>query len=100
MNEKIKAALEAEAELHYRDVAYKLSQQEGARKFVNKEPNYSIFYELPFSGKLDIQARYSVPEGQLSVYFETFEHAEAAIGAIGEQEIIRAIRWKELGETI
>jgi len=90
---------EAEAEWHYRDVAYKLSQQEGARKFVNKEPNYCLIYELPFSGKPDIQPRYGVPEGQLSVYFDKREQVNDAIAAVGEQEIIRAIRWKELGET-
>jgi hypothetical protein len=90
---------EAEAEKHYRDVAYELSQQEGARKFVNKVPNYCILYDSSLTCGLGVYTRYDHPDGRFSVYFETFRQAESAIAAVGEQEIIRAIRWKELGET-
>jgi len=90
---------EAEAEKHYRDVAYELSQQEGARKFINKVPNYCISYDISLTSGLEIEIRHNVPNGKFSVYFETRGQTENAVAAVGEHEIIRAIRWKELGET-
>jgi hypothetical protein len=88
---------EAEAEWHYRDVAYKLSQQEGARKFVENIENWCIL----FNTEKEIRTEYRKlnTEGRLSIYFNTEQQVLAAIAAVGEHEIIRAIRWKELGET-
>jgi hypothetical protein len=89
---------EAEAEKHYRDVAYKLSQQEGARKFVFNIDNFCIYPKLD-SNKLFADIWVTQPWGNVSVYFDKREQVENAIAAVGEQEIVRAIRWKELGET-
>jgi hypothetical protein len=88
---------EVEAERHYRDVAHQLSQQEGARKFRRRTPNFGIGYDV--DDDLVVLVRPPIPDGHFSVYFETFGQAESAIAAVGEKEIIRAIRWKELGET-
>jgi hypothetical protein len=89
---------EAEAEKHYRDVAYKLSQQEGARKFVFNVDNFCICPKLE-ANKLLIDSWVSQPWGNIPVYFDKSVQVWTAIAAVGEQEIIRAIRWKELGET-
>jgi len=74
-----------------------LSQQEGARKFVKGKFNFGIradsAYKL-YSAMFDY-----IPEGRFYVYFDKREQAENAIAAVGAQKIIRAIRWKELGET-
>ena len=88
---------EAEAEKHYRDVAYQLSQQEGARKFVKGKLNYVIRADSTYK-LYSIMFDY-IPEGRFYVYFDKREQAENALATVGEQEIIRAIRWKELGET-
>jgi len=90
---------EAEAEKHYRDVAYDLSQQEGARKFVRDENGWCLIWDLDVQDGISKSVRRTIPEGQFSVYFDKIEQVENAIAAVGDQEIIRAIRWKELGET-
>jgi len=90
---------EAEAEKHYRGVAYKLSQQEGARKFVKEKDNWCFIWDLDVQDGVGLAVRRTIPEGHLSIYFDTRQQAESAIAAVGEEEIIRAIRWKELGET-
>jgi len=90
---------EAEAEWHYRDVAYKLSQQEGARKFVKEKDNWCLIWDLDVQDGVGLAVRRTIPEGHFSVYFDKREQVKNAIAAVGEQEIIRAIRWKELGET-
>ena len=87
---------EAEAEKHYRDVAYQLSQQEGARKFVTALESWCLIFLIP---ELRIGSRDVTPEGNFSIYFDNEKQARNAIAAVGEKEIIRAIRWKELGET-
>jgi len=88
---------EARAERHYRDVAHQLSQQEGARKFRRRTPNFGIGYDV--DDDLVVLVRPPIPDGHLYTYFDTQQQLENAIAAVGEQEIIRAIRWKELGET-
>jgi hypothetical protein len=88
---------EAEAEKHYRDVAYKLSQQEGTRKFIKHECNWCLHWCA--NDGLCKSVRYVATDGNFAVYFDTKQQAKNAIAAVGEQEIIRAIRWKELGET-
>jgi len=88
---------EAEAEKHYRDVAYQLSQQEGARRFVKNKVNMGINWST-YSGLYKTSSE-SVTIGKFATYFDKSEQLEFAIAAVGEQEIIRAIRWKELGGT-
>jgi hypothetical protein len=87
---------EAKSEWHYREVANELNQQEGARKFRRRTPNFGIGYGI--DDDLVVLLRPPIPNGKFSVYFDTKQQVESAIAAVGEQEIIRAIRWKELGE--
>jgi len=90
--------LEAKAKRHYREVACSLSQQEGARKFVVHEKNYGLGFDAE-DKKLIISCSRVFTGSHLNAYYGTDEHCRNAIAAVGEQEIIRAIRWKELGET-
>lgn len=89
---------EAEAEWHYRDVAYKLSQQEGARKFVEHKINFGLGFDAEVK-KLYLSSSKMFTGSYFNVYFDTEKQVVDAISAVGEQEIIRAIRRKELGET-
>jgi len=91
-----RTSAEAEAEKHCRDVACKLIQQAGARKFV-KGRNLCLLWNL--EDGLYPGMRELIPNGIFSIYFDTEQQVEAAVAAVGEKEIMRAIRWKELGET-
>ena len=90
---------EAEAEKHYREIANELSQQAGARKFVVHEKNYGLGFDAE-DKKLNISCSRVFTGSHLNAYYGTDEQCRKAIAAVGEQEIIRAIRWKELGETL
>jgi len=89
---------EAEAEKHYREVAYKLRQQEGAKKFIKYEMNYGLGFDAEVT-KLNISCSRIFTGSHLNVYYDTDKQCRNAIAAVDKQEIIRAIRWKELGET-
>jgi len=89
---------EAEAEKHYREIAYKLSQQEGARKFVVHKINFGLGFDAEVK-KLYVSSSKVFTGSYFNGYFDTEKQVVDAISAVGEKEIIRAIRWKELGET-
>ena len=85
---------EALAEKHAREVAAKFAGQLGARKFTSDTINHAV---VMCREKAEAVAYREYATAFAHTYFDTRAQLDAAITAVGKEEIEKAMRWWKLG---
>ncbi len=98
-NKLFRAREEAQAELDCDLVVAELKACDGARKFVKGERNWMLTLSLRNGASVQEDYDANWATGWKSIYFATEIQRSAAIAKVGEDRILKAMRWSELGEV-
>lgn len=87
---------EAEAEVHARATITALRNQFGAKKFAVGGCNYYLFIDI-YSTTIDVVYTTCTIGSFGDAYFETEDDALSAIEDVGQENIIKAAKWRSCG---
>lgn len=88
---------QAEAEIEYLKVVQELKNCKGSKKFIAGEENYYHMLSI-LHNRLDVNYGMFFPLAPMLTYFESYADCNDAIGKVGKERIIKAIKWKHLQE--